>query len=226
MTQVKLNVTELAEGDEEGTLLVFPQEVCIKGITAQNAEAVIKALLVEDSLKMVEAILGVKVERELPKNHLFVCSHLKRDKRCGLIGPHLVKEMRSHIKVRDDDIVGGVMIPCALSIKSLTLSLICLIPSSQERGLRCPVRACSHVGGHAYAGNVLAFSRRDDSGQIIADWYGYVSPIIAKDIIDRHIMKGEILMSVWRGQMGMSEEEQEQFAKQACENCQCDRTDL
>ena len=191
--QVKLNVTEEEEGDEEGTLLVFPQEFCIKGVTVSNAAAVIKALFVEHSLKDVGAIEGVTVAENIPRSHLFVCSHLKRDKRCGLIGPHLVKQMRGLVK---------------------------------EKGISCPVRACSHVGGHEYAGNVLSFSRRDDSDSVIGDWFGYVSPVVAKDIIERHVMKGEILMSVWRGQMGLSEQEQEQFAKQACENCQCDRTEL
>jgi len=36
----------------------------------------------------------------------------------------------------------------------------------QEKGLDCPVRPCSHVGGHSYAGNVLAFSRRCKAGQV------------------------------------------------------------
>jgi hypothetical protein len=36
------------------------------------------------------------------------------------------------------------------------------------------VRACSHVGGHQYAGNVLAFSRRSGEGELLGDWYGYV----------------------------------------------------
>jgi hypothetical protein len=56
----------------------------------------------------------------------------------------------------------------------------------QERGLRCPVRACSHVGGHSYAGNVLTFSRRTPEGTVIGDWYGYVTNMVAKDIGKPH----------------------------------------
>ena len=42
----------------------------------------------------------------------------------------------------------------------------------EAKGLACPVRACSHVGGHAYAGNVLAFSHRGPAKELEGHWFG------------------------------------------------------
>lgn len=98
------------------------------------------------------------------------------------------------------------------------------------------MRSCSHVGGHTYAGNVLCFSRRAPDGSVVGDWYGYVTPLAAKDIVERTLQHGEILMSVWRGQMGLSEADQENLATElrrsysassaACNDCSCHKTDL
>ena len=134
--KVKLNVAECEAGEDEGTLLLFPQEVSVKGVTVENAAAVVEALLVgnNDSIKETQAKLKkikngssgstVSLHTNLPAKHLFVCCHLQRDKRCGLIGPYLIKEFKK--------LIAG------------------------KEGLECPVRACSHVGGHTYAGNVSA----------------------------------------------------------------------
>jgi hypothetical protein len=44
--------------------------------------------------------------------------------------------------------------------------------------------------------------------------------------VERHLIRGELLISVWRGQMGLSEEEQENFVKKACEDCSCSGVDM
>ena len=225
--KAKLNVAEccVEEGDEEGTLLLFPQEVCVTGVTVENAEKVVEALLVggeegnedgeegeglgervAEARDRLEGIEGVGVKDRIPRKHLFVCCHLKRDKRCGLVGPYLIKEFRRLIKAQEgkegenDDVFE----------------------------FECPVRACSHVGGHAYAGNVISFSRREkeggrEGGRVVGDWWGYVTPVIAKEMVERHLVKGELLESVWRGQMGLGEEEQKGVAQKEakCEGCDC-----
>ncbi|GMH23916.1 hypothetical protein Nepgr_025759 [Nepenthes gracilis] len=63
------------------------------------------------------------------------------------------------------------------------------------------VSACSHIGGHKYAGNVIIFSRNAE-GKVAGDWYGYVTPNDVPDLLDMHIGKGEIIEKLWRGQMG------------------------
>lgn len=227
--KAKLNVAECCEeeGDEEGTLLLFPQELCVTGVTVENAEAVVEALLVKggeeegggedvgedggglgervaEARDRLEGVEGVGLKDRIPRKHLFVCCHLKRDKRCGLVGPFLIKEFRRLIRAqegREEE-------------------------NSDVFEFECPVRACSHVGGHAYAGNVISFSRRVEEGGregVVGDWWGYVTPVVAKEIVEKHLVKGELLESVWRGQMGLGEEEQKGVAlKEAkCEGCDC-----
>ncbi|CAA2987611.1 altered inheritance of mitochondria 32 [Olea europaea subsp. europaea] len=63
------------------------------------------------------------------------------------------------------------------------------------------VTACSHVGGHKYAGNVIIFSA-DAEGKISGNWYGYVTPNDVSELTDRQIGKGEIIERIWRGRMG------------------------
>jgi (2Fe-2S) ferredoxin len=58
------------------------------------------------------------------------------------------------------------------------------------------------VGGHRFAGNVLIYPG--------GDWYGYVTPEDVPRIVDEHIIKGEILVDLWRGRLGMTPEEQQE----------------
>ncbi|WJX64981.1 hypothetical protein P8452_49694 [Trifolium repens] len=69
------------------------------------------------------------------------------------------------------------------------------------------VSPCSHIGGHKYAGNVIIFGS-SVNGEVTGHWYGYVAPDDVPLLLQQHIMKGEIIDPLWRGQMGLSEEEQ------------------
>ncbi|CAK8533762.1 unnamed protein product [Lathyrus sativus] len=73
----------------------------------------------------------------------------------------------------------------------------------QLRGLKdqISVMACSHIGGHKYAGNLITFSPGPD-GKIMGHWYGYVTPNDVPALLDQHIAKGEVIQKLWRGQMG------------------------
>ncbi|XP_030510954.2 uncharacterized protein LOC115725534 [Cannabis sativa] len=71
------------------------------------------------------------------------------------------------------------------------------------------VSPCSHIGGHKYAGNVIIFGP-NVKGEVTGHWYGYVSPDDVSALLELHIGKGEIVDRLWRGQMGLSEEEQKE----------------
>jgi (2Fe-2S) ferredoxin len=62
------------------------------------------------------------------------------------------------------------------------------------------VRRCSHVGGHAYAGNVIIYPG--------GDWYGYMTPEDVPRLIEQHILGGRPVADLWRGRMGTNPEEQ------------------
>jgi hypothetical protein len=80
----------------------------------------------------------------------------------------------------------------------------------ESRGLKghVSVSPCSHVGGHKYAGNLIIYGPNAD-GEVTGHWYGYVTPDDVPILLDQHIGKGEIIDRLWRGQMGLTEEEQE-----------------
>jgi len=75
-----------------------------------------------------------------------------------------------------------------------------------------PVRMCSHIGGHKYAGNVILFAQGE------GHWYGYVDARAAVRIVDEHIVGGKPLIEpkLWRGQLGLTEEAQ----RSRCDQCQ------
>ncbi|KAL6497556.1 hypothetical protein OROHE_027185 [Orobanche hederae] len=70
------------------------------------------------------------------------------------------------------------------------------------------VTACSHIGGHKYAGNVIIFSA-DTDGKIAGNWYGYVTPSDVRELLDKQIGEGEVIDRLWRGQMGAKVKEAE-----------------
>ncbi|KAL1553359.1 altered inheritance of mitochondria protein 32-like [Salvia divinorum] len=70
------------------------------------------------------------------------------------------------------------------------------------------VAACSHIGGHKYAGNVIIFSA-DSDGKVAGNWYGYVTPSDVLELIDTQIGNGEVIERIWRGQMGVAVKEAE-----------------
>lgn len=72
------------------------------------------------------------------------------------------------------------------------------------------VSPCSHIGGHKYAGNVIIFGS-NVNGEVTGHWYGYVTPDDVPALLEQHIGKGEIVDCLWRGQMGLSSEEQKKF---------------
>ncbi|KAB5521054.1 hypothetical protein DKX38_025373 [Salix brachista] len=106
----------------------------------------------------------------------------------------------------------------------------------ESRGLKDKVfvSACSHVGGHKYAGNLIAFSP-DSEGKTMGHWYGYVTPEDVPEILDQHIEKGLVIERIWRfvfwhntcivdlnflsrGQLGLSFEKGEKVGKQKLPN--------
>lgn len=85
---------------------------------------------------------GVLVTNRSAETFVFVCSHRTRDARCGYCGPILVDLLR------------------AAFIAAL----------GAEGAARIRVYACSHVGGHKFAGNVLVYSKAGGVG------FGCVTP--------------------------------------------------
>ncbi|KAG5081756.1 hypothetical protein AAZX31_02G283400 [Glycine max] len=75
------------------------------------------------------------------------------------------------------------------------------------------VSPCSHIGASQYAGNVIVFGPIMN-GEVTGHWYGYVTPDDVPSLLQHHIIKGEILDPLWRGQMGLSVDEQKKKQEQ------------
>ncbi|XP_002966242.2 altered inheritance of mitochondria protein 32 [Selaginella moellendorffii] len=82
----------------------------------------------------------------------------------------------------------------------------------EARGLsgRVTVKACSHIGGHKFAGNVIIYAASGGGGPVSGHWYGYVTPNDVSVLLEQHIERGQIVDKLWRGQMGLTEDQQRQ----------------
>ena len=75
----------------------------------------------------------------------------------------------------------------------------------RERGIRgVTVRRSSHVGGHRFAGCLIAYPA--------GDWYGLLTDDLAPRIVDQCIARDQILASHWRGRLGQDPTAQLQTA--------------
>lgn len=70
-----------------------------------------------------------------------------------------------------------------------------------KEGLRSDVDVglISHIGGHAYAGNVIYFPR--DCSQLPAVWYGRVFPESVQGIVRQTVIGKKIIKELYRGQV-------------------------
>lgn len=82
-----------------------------------------------------------------------------------------------------------------------------LIEAVKATGSSARVRKCSHVGGHAYAGNVLVFQGASSGGE--GDFYGYVTPGTVGQVLSGKARRGRL----WRGAMGLTPEQATQARK-------------
>ena len=58
------------------------------------------------------------------------------------------------------------------------------------------VRRSSHVGGHRYAGCLIAYPA--------GDWYGMLTSDLAPRIVDQCVARNRMLADHWRGRLGMA----------------------
>lgn len=107
--------------------------------------------------------------------HIFVCTHRKRDKRCGVIGPMLMDEFQRQLKDRD------------------LLDKVAINGVSHIGGTRLNV-------GHKFAGNLIIYHTSQD-GTRVADWYGRVKTCHVGPIVEETVLKGKVFKSLWRGRM-------------------------
>lgn len=97
---------------------------------------------------------------------ILLCSHRRRDARCGITAPLIKKELERHLRplglYRDDN---------------------------DERPGGVGIYFVSHVGGHKYAANVLVY--RKQAQQMI--WLARVRPEHCEGIVRYTVMQGKVV---------------------------------
>ncbi|KAL1188406.1 hypothetical protein V5N11_027465 [Cardamine amara subsp. amara] len=75
------------------------------------------------------------------------------------------------------------------------------------------VSPCSHIGGHKYTGDVIIYGLNINQ-RVTGHWYGCVTLEDIPLLLEQHINKGEIVDRLWRGEMGLLEEDQKKTQEQ------------
>ncbi|CAA7062646.1 unnamed protein product [Microthlaspi erraticum] len=75
------------------------------------------------------------------------------------------------------------------------------------------VSPCSHIGGHKYTGDVIIYGSNINQ-RVTGHWYGFVTLEDVPQLLEQHINKGEIVDRLWRGEMGLLEEDQKKTQEQ------------
>ncbi|CAF1762655.1 unnamed protein product [Brassica oleracea var. botrytis] len=75
------------------------------------------------------------------------------------------------------------------------------------------VSPCSHIGGHKYTGDVIIYGSNINQ-RVTGNWYGLVTLEDVPQLLEQHIYRGQILDRLWRGEMGLLEEDQKKTQEQ------------
>ena len=125
---------------------------------------------------------------------ILICGHNSRDSRCGILGPLLRTEFESYFGRREPP--GG-------SVERQAFDGA-FGPRDEIRNTR--VALVSHVGGHAFAGNVIVYLPPGlvlRNGQVsplagMGIWYGRVEPRHVWGIMET-VQRGEVIEELLRG---------------------------
>lgn len=125
---------------------------------------------------------------------ILICGHNTRDSRCGILGPLLRAEFESYLErqKQPDGSLERQAYDRALGL--------------QDEIRNTKVALVSHVGGHAFAGNVIVYLPPGlmlRNGQVsplagMGIWYGRVEPRHVWGIIET-VQRGEVIEELLRG---------------------------
>ena len=137
---------------------------------------------------------------------ILVCSHRARDSRCGTMGPILEQGFTEYISKHLTD----KMTPSEPDKRTLGT-----VQGTSEVGFQkinlvhqAAVASISHIGGHAWAGNVIiyfprkyklrnSFGLHPLTGRGV--WYGRVEPKHVEGIVEETVKQGTIIRDLLRG---------------------------
>ena len=168
-------------GAEATFALVLPDWKMVQDITPNQGKYLVHQCILEDDLEESDKLST----KEVPWDAIvLICSHMRRDRRCGTTAPILRKEFEQHLRQNnlyrspDDHTPGGVVLACI-----------------------------SHIGGHKFAGNVIIYRRikhpeienEEDQKEVQGIWLGRVEPCHVEQIVKHTVVEGKVWPQLLRG---------------------------
>ncbi|KAI9370146.1 Sucrase/ferredoxin-like-domain-containing protein [Aspergillus egyptiacus] len=160
---------DLDSNKDGTTILLLPSFTFVDSVTPKNVPELIAHFIDTPILQASpESIPGAQFRhRHCQYDYvLLLCSHKRRDARCGLTAPLIKRELERHLRpqglYRDAD---------------------------DERPGGAGIFFISHVGGHKYSANVLIYRKKEQ--QMI--WLARVRPEHCEGIVNYTLLQGKVV---------------------------------
>jgi hypothetical protein len=162
-------------GDDDGPtdptaptmVLILPSFTFVDAVTSADIPELITRFVDSPTEASKTTTTRLPASRPCPNDYvILLCSHRRRDVRCGISAPLLKREFERHLR------------PLGL-----------YRDQNDERPGGVGIHFVSHVKGHKYAANVLIYRKAE--GQMI--WLARIRPEHCEGIVKQTIMKGKIV---------------------------------
>lgn len=150
------------------TVLLLPSFTFVDDVSYSDAQHVVETFIDVPAGAPTQSLSSPRLSsRPCPHDYVvLLCSHKRRDARCGITAPLIKKEMERHLRGHDlyrdmdDERPGGV-----------------------------GIYFVSHVGGHKFSANVLIYRKKEQ--QMI--WLARVKPEHCEGIVKYTILEGKVV---------------------------------
>ncbi|EED15332.1 conserved hypothetical protein [Talaromyces stipitatus ATCC 10500] len=151
--------------DSATTVLLLPSFQLIDNVTISSVPELVARFIDKTSTSSAET--SALKPRPCPHDYVvLLCSHKRRDARCGTSAPLIKKELERHLR------------PAGL-----------YRDATDERPGGVGIFYVSHVGGHKFSANVLVY--RKEEGQLI--WLARIRPEHCEGIVKYTILQGKVV---------------------------------
>jgi hypothetical protein len=156
------------EKENATTVLLLPSFQFIDNVTIPSVPELVSRFIDSDNNTSIPSATSSSLKpRSCPHDYVvLLCSHKRRDARCGISAPLIKKELERHLR------------PAGL-----------YRDANDERPGGVGIYYVSHVGGHKFSANVLVYRREE--GQLI--WLARIRPEHCEGIVKYTILQGKVV---------------------------------
>ena len=163
--------------DKGTTVLLLPSFTFVDSVTNNDIQELIDSFIDAPQSQSQDGTTSPSTEQQFVRSRLtprpceyeyviLLCSHKRRDARCGITAPLIKKELERHLRPRglyrdaNDERPGGV-----------------------------GIFFVSHVGGHKFSANVLVYRKKEQ--QMI--WLARVKPEHCEGVVNFTLLQGKVV---------------------------------